>query len=84
MNAKTRKKIRSRKYDNPVHKNLRASFKPAVDSGLVDCARCGELIEPGTMWDLGHDDVYPELYSGPEHASCNRSAPHRNVTSRQW
>ena len=23
-------------------------------------------------------------YDGPEHAYCNRTAPHRCVTSREW
>ena len=25
-----------------------------VEAGMARCARCGELIEPGTPWDLGH------------------------------
>ena len=54
-----------------------------VAAGLVNCARCGELIEPGTPWDLGHADDGLD-YNGPEHAYCNRSAPHRCVTSREW
>ena len=67
-----------------AHRRARAELAPFVASGLAKCARCGEPIEPGTSWDLGHDDRFPELYSGPEHAVCNRSAPHRNVTSRVW
>jgi hypothetical protein len=39
----------------------------------VRCARRGELIEPGEKWDLGHDDLDPTLYSGPEHVRCNRA-----------
>ena len=45
---------------------------------MVRCAR-GELIEPGTPWDLGHvDGTDRKVYSGPEHRRCNRqTAIHR-------
>jgi hypothetical protein len=59
-------------------------FAPMVAAGVVNCARCGEPIEPGTLWDLGHDDHDPRVHTGPEHASCNRGAPHRNSVSREW
>jgi hypothetical protein len=36
-----------------------------VEAGLVRCARCGELIEPETPWDLGHVDNDRSAYSGP-------------------
>lgn len=56
------------------HQRLRAKWKPLVAAGLVTCWRCGELIEPGECWDLGHDDV-TRAYRGPEHdRRCNRSA----------
>jgi hypothetical protein len=84
MNAKMRKRRRNRKYGLAIHRRTRRAWTPLVDAGLVECARCRELIEPGTPWDLGHDDRDPSLYSGPEHAHCNRTAPHRNNTSRQW
>jgi hypothetical protein len=57
---------------------------PLVAAGVARCARCGELIEPGSSWDLGHDDVDPSVWSGAEHAACNRGAPGRNKTSRLW
>ena len=66
------------------HRQLRRELAPLVAAGLVNCARCGELIEPGTPCDLGHDDRDPRFYSGPEHAYCNRTAPHRCATSREW
>jgi hypothetical protein len=66
------------------HRLTRKLFEPSVVAGLAKCARCGELIEPGSLWDLAHDDHDRRLYSGPEHAGCNRGAPHRNVTSREW
>lgn len=54
------------------HQQLRARWSPKVNRGLVDCARCRKPIEPGTAWDLGHDDGGG--WHGPEHAWCNRSA----------
>ncbi len=81
--AMLRKKSESRRYNDPRHIALRKALDPFVQAGLVDCVRCGEPIPPGE-WDLGHDDHYPQLHSGPEHVRCNRGAPNRNVTSRQW
>lgn len=56
------------------HQKLRAQWRPYVEAGIVHCARegCGQLIEPGTPWDLGHDDQDRTKYRGPEHARCNR------------
>lgn len=56
------------------HERLREQWRPIVDTGTVDCWRCEELIEPGTPWDLGHNDLDPSRYEGPEHRRCNRSA----------
>ena len=51
---------------------------PAVAAGLYNCARCGERIEPGQPWDLGHVDGDGFRYSGPERRSCHRAtARHR-------
>jgi hypothetical protein len=66
------------------HRQIRRALVPSIVAGAGICARCGEPIEPGEAWDLGHDDIDRRLYSGPEHARCNRGAPNRNVTSRQW
>jgi hypothetical protein len=58
-----------------------------VEAGVVRCARCDELIEPGEPWDLGHvDGTERTIYSGPEHRRCNRAtAKHRRCRwSRQW
>ena len=80
---RARNRVKNRKYGRP-HKLVRLELAPLVEAGLVSCARCGDPIEPGTRWHLGHDDVDPSLYQGPEHAWCNEGAPKRNVTSRRW
>ena len=54
MNAKTRKRLQNREYDTGPHRRMRKELAPLVAGGLVNCARCGEPIEPGTAWDLGH------------------------------
>lgn len=55
------------------HKTERKRWEPHVDAGLVDCARCGDPIEPGRPWDLGHNDDRTD-WTGPEHLTCNRRA----------
>lgn len=57
-----------------AHQTLRRYWTPYVNAGLVTCWRCNRLIQPGTPWDLGHDDHDRSVYRGPEHAHCNRSA----------
>ena len=83
MNAKTRRRLRQRRYDTGPHRKIRKGLAPLVAAGLATCARCGEPIEPGSKWDLGHTDDGPG-YSGPEHTYCNQTAPHINNTSRRW
>jgi hypothetical protein len=57
-----------------LHQLRRRGIAPLVEAGLARCARCGELIEPGTPWDLGHiDGTNYELCSGSEHRRCNRA-----------
>ena len=60
-----------------AHKRLRAIWDLRVQHGEVNCARCGKWIEPGTPWDLGHNDLDRSIYDGAEHAACNRGAPGR-------
>lgn len=61
-----------RTYDYQ-HKSLRRRLAPAVEAGLVDCARCEQRIQPGEPWDLGHHPGDRRRYSGPEHRRCNRN-----------
>ena len=72
-----------------AHRNYRARLAPAVEAGVVRCARCGELIEPGDFWDLDHGPDRMS-YLGPSHRRCNRGAPSKQRKaarmrwSRQW
>lgn len=67
------------------HKKERRRWADRVNAGVVDCARCGERIPAGALWDLGHVDGDKSRYAGPEHRKCNRAtAGRRRVTSRQW
>ena len=79
------------------HQAERERWRPDVEAGLVDCWRCGDRIQPGRPWDLGHDDHDRTQYAGPEHRGCNRKAGARNGaavtnalrrtgrhTSREW
>ena len=59
------------------HKTQRAKWVKRVDAGGVDCARCGQPIEPGRPWDLGHTEDRTG-WTGPEHRACNRKAGGRN------
>jgi hypothetical protein len=64
------------------------------------CPRCGREVAKGPPtpgycgWDMGHDDDDREIYTGPEHSCCNRSAGGRKaaraaasrkrIWSRRW
>lgn len=69
-----------------AHRKLRARLAPQVNAGLVDCWRCGQRIERGSAWDLGHDDRDRSKYKGPEHVSCNRShgATAQRIQGGRW
>ena len=56
---------------------------PRVAAGVVECARCGELIHSGQLWDLGHVDG-TLAYSGPEHARCNRRTKSHAAERDEW
>jgi hypothetical protein len=59
--------------DGSDHRQLRKRWAPRVATGTVRCARpdCGQLINPGEAWDLGHDEH--RNWRGPEHQACNRA-----------
>lgn len=73
----TRGRTAQRGYGSD-HQTTRRDWAPLVAAGLVDCWRCGELIEPDDEWHLGHDDADRRITRGPEHARrCNlRAAGH--------
>jgi hypothetical protein len=56
----------------PEHQSLRRQWEPKVKAGKVRCAKCNQLIKPGTPWHLGHNDDRT-AWTGPEHAFCNTS-----------
>ncbi len=65
------------------HRRLREQLEPIVAAGQAICWRCGNRIQPGTPWDLGHSDTDRRVTRGPEHAACNRAtSQHRR--EREW
>jgi len=60
------------------HTKLRNHIKPLVDTGQINCWRCGKRILPGQKLHLGHNDKDRRKYNGPEHQACNvRAANYR-------
>jgi hypothetical protein len=89
------KRTAARGYGH-LHQRERQKWVRKVQAGLVCCARCHKLIEPGRPWDLGHTDDR-KGWTGPECRRCNRVAGGRNgakvtnamrtqgrQTSREW
>jgi hypothetical protein len=67
------------------HQQVRERMRRMVEAGGAACARCGRPILPGEPWDAGHVDGDPNVYSGPEHRSCNRaSAAHAAQRRRRY
>ena len=73
------------------HRALRRALAGTVAAGLATCARCGQPIQPGELWDLSHlDGGGAADYEGPAHARCNRATGRHRVererrrTSRDW
>jgi len=64
------------------HQVLRKRWALLVELGGIPCARCGGLIQPGTPWDLGHDDLDRSRPSAPEHRRCNRSTSTHKAARR--
>ena len=68
----------------PKHLRRRRDFARRIERGeVIVCPRCEDEIGADQDWDLDHDDRDPSL-SYPAHRWCNRSAPNRCVTSREW
>lgn len=65
-----------------AHKAERKRLEPIVARGGVTCAKCGQLIEPGEPWDLGHTDDRTG-WTGPEHRDCNRADGARRGNARR-
>lgn len=63
-----------------AHQRTRERYRPLVESGQALCARCGEPIAPGALWELDHSDDRAE-YIGPSHRTCNRRAGQANATA---
>jgi hypothetical protein len=75
---------RQREVYGPNHRRRRRQYALRIERGEeILCPRCGLPIGPDQFWDLGHDDVNPSL-ERPEHRACNRAAPNRLPTSREW
>ena len=76
--------------ESTTHKPMRERLRVQVERGTTVCVLCGELIVPGTPWDLDHRPG-TRGYRGPTHAHCNRSdgakrgnSRRRMRTSRVW
>jgi hypothetical protein len=75
---------RKRELYGPKHRRHRRQFAQRIERGEeILCPRCNQVIGPDQRWDLGHDDYHPEI-ERPEHRECNRAAPNRLFTSREW
>jgi hypothetical protein len=55
-----------------THVRARKRWASIVDAGGVACGHCGQLIAPGSRWDLSHPDDLKSLPPEPWHMSCNR------------
>lgn len=56
------------------HQKTRARLNLEVQTGSVNCCRCGLPIAPNTPWHLDHDDEDRGTYKGAAHGFCNTSA----------
>lgn len=60
------------------HQRERMRWEVTIRQRPVHCYRCGKLIKPGDVWDLGHTDNR-QAYNGPECTRCNRAAGGRKA-----
>jgi hypothetical protein len=62
----------------PEHAALRRKWAARIAANQsVPCARCGQPIVSGQLWQLDHDDHDRSQYLGPSHQSCNITAANR-------
>lgn len=61
-----------------AHRTARTRWAARVARGIVNCARCQQLILPDQPWALDHSDDRLS-YLGPSHATCNNSAGGKNA-----
>lgn len=62
----------ARGYDR-AHDAERRRWQAELAIRPIQCARCGQPINPGEPFDLGHTDDRTG-WTGPEHPRCNRAA----------
>ena len=68
------KNARSRQAYGPKHRKRRRGWARRIAPGEAPvCPRCQLPIGADQEWDLGHDDVNPDV-ERPEHRGCNRAA----------
>ena len=67
-----RKAYKAQRY-NYAHQSLRRQWLPLVESGVVPCARCGDVIQGA--WHLDHLE---DGSSRPSHPHCNTVAGNQN------
>ena len=53
--------------------NSAGTNRSLVRTGTLNCARCGQPIEPGQQWHLDHSDDRSR-YIGASHKGCNLQA----------
>ncbi len=82
-----RRLVRNRKQRElygPAHRRRRRQLALRIERGEeILCPRCSLPIGADQNFDLGHDDLDPAI-TRLEHRTCNRAAPNRLPTSREW
>jgi hypothetical protein len=57
-----------------AHRKARAAAAARVNAEGYVCTRCFQYRQPGTAFELDHDDTDPTTYRGPSCPGCNASA----------
>lgn len=70
-----------------AHKKLRKEWVALVEQGGVHCARCSKPIEPGSPFDLDHNEDRTG-YIGVSCRPCNRATmtheKQKHVSGYEW